>query len=368
MTVYYVMFLLLLGAVVAGFGPKTSLLSRGLYSLATILMIACAGLRAESVGPDQANYRMYFEASPDTVGSGFIGQWSNTMPFVDIAYVYVNSVIKMFGLSFEFLVFLVALIAVTLYALFFARHSRFSAIALMVYFSHAFLNKEMILMRAGLASVISVWAFHFWASDRRRWGGALMFLAVMTHLAAIVAFIPLAFFHCKWAVKPGYVLLTVLIAVAIGYNLSSNISLFSLVDRLGQFQDTDHSTSLGIFSNIVTIKQLTILGLSCWLLKPGEDTLCPPIVKLCFLSYWIATLWIIVFNQFEILGARGASSLWIGEPLIIAQMVAVCYRDISLRPYRRIAAITVVCFAFSTLVLDLNQDKKLDDYKTVFQQ
>jgi len=290
------------------------------------------------------------------------------MPFVDIAYVYFNSVIKMLGLRFEVLVFLVALIAVTLYALFFARHSRFSAIALMVYFSHAFLNKEMILMRAGLASVIALWAFHFWASDRRRWGGALMLLAVMTHLAVIVALIPLAFFRSKWAVKPGYVALTVLIAVVIGYNLSSDISLFSLVDRLAHFQDSDYSTSIGVFSNIVTIKQLTILGLSCWLLKPSEEQLCPPVVKLCFLSYWIATLWIIVFNQFQILAARGASFLWIGEPLIVAQMVAVFYRDLSLRRYRRIAAITVVCFALSTMVLDLNQDKGFDDYTTVFQQ
>jgi hypothetical protein len=175
-------------------------------------------------------------------------------------------------------------------------------------------------------------------------------------------------FHFKWAWKPWYVLLTVLIAIIVGYNLSSSFSLFYLAERLALFQDTEYSTSVGIFSNIVTLKQLVILGLSCWLLTSSNEKLCSPVVMLCVSSYWIATLWIIAFNQFQILGARGASFLWIGEPLIIAQMVAAFFREIPLRRYRRIAAITVVCFSLVTMVLDLNKKEVFDDYTTVFQQ
>ncbi len=368
MTIYFAIFLVLLGAVAAGFRRKPSILNISLYSLATVLMIGCAGLRAESVGRDYAMYSIYFDASPDTVGPGFIGQWGSTMPFVDIAYVYLNSLVRMAGLPFAALVFLIAFMVVTLYAVFFWKHCRLSALALMIYFSHAFLNKEMIQMRAGLASVIGLWAFHFWARDRKRWGSALMLLAVMTHMAILVAVIPLVFFHYKWTAKPWPVLITVLIALLIGYNLGSGVSLFSLVERLAHFQDSEYSGSVGIFSNAVTIKQLVILGLSCWLLHPSDQTRSPPVVTLCVLSYWIATLWIIAFNQFEILAARGASFLWIGEPLILAQIVATFYRDIALRRYRRIAAVTVVCFAFATLVLDLDVKKVVDDYQTVFEQ
>jgi hypothetical protein len=368
MTIYFVIFFVLLCAVIAGLRAKQSLLHKGLYSLATALLIACAGLRAESVGRDYATYRIYFDASPDTIGPGFLEQWSSTMPFVDIAYVYLNSLLRMAGLSFEALIFLLALTVVTLYAVFFWEHSRFSALALMVYFSHAFLNKEMVQIRAGLASVIALWAFHFWARDRKRWGGALMLLSVMTHLAALVAVIPLVIFHFKWTVKPRWVLLTVLTAIVIGYNLSSSFRIFSLAERLALFQDTEYSTSVGIFSNIVTIKQLVILGLSCRLVTSGDKTLCSPVITLCVISYWIATLWIIAFSQFQILGARGASFLWIGEPLIVAQMVFAFYRTIPLRRYRRMAAIAVVCFSLSTLVLDLNKKEVFDDYATVFQQ
>src|SRR5271156_165993 len=114
MTVYFVIFLVLLGAVGAGFRRKPSILNVVLYSLATVLMIGCAGLRAESVGRDYAMYRIYFDASPDTVGPGFVGQWASTLPFLDIAYVYLNSLVRMAGLSFEALVFLIALMVVTL--------------------------------------------------------------------------------------------------------------------------------------------------------------------------------------------------------------------------------------------------------------
>lgn len=267
MTIYFALFFLLLCAVIAGFRPKASIMNSSLYSLATVLMVGCAGLRAESVGRDYGTYRIYFNASPDTVGPGFVGQWSSTMPFVDVAYVYLNSLVKKAGLPFEALIFLVALVVVVLYAVFFWKHSRFSAIALIFYFSHAFLNKEMIQIRAGLASVIGLWAFHFWAGDRKRWGSAMMLLAVMTHLAIIVAVIPLLFFRFKGTVRPGYVLLTVAMAISVGYNLSSDFSLFSLVERLALFQGSEYSGSVGIFSNMVTIKQLVILGLLCWLIN-----------------------------------------------------------------------------------------------------
>ena len=368
MIIYFVLFFFLLCAVIAGFRPKASRMNRGLYLLVTILMIACAGLRAESVGRDYGTYRIYFDASPDTVGPGFIGQWSSTMPFVEVAYVFLNSLVKKAGLPFEALIFIVALTVVALYAVFFWKHSRFSAIALMIYFSHAFLNTEMIQIRAGLAAVIGLWAFYFWASDRKRWGAVLILLAIMIHLAIMVAVIPLLLFHFRLVPKPKYVILTVLLAVLIGYNLSSSFALFSQVERLASFQDTEYSTSVGIFSNVVTIKQLVILGLLCWLMNSRGERFFSPLSRLCVISYWTATLWIIAFNQFQILGARGASFLSFVEPFLMATIVGVVYQDPFLRQYRRIAALSVVCFAFSMLVLDLYVREVVDDYRTVFQQ
>ena len=157
-------------------------------------------------------------------------------------------------------------------------------------------------------------------------------------------------------------------AISVGYNLSSDFSLFSLVERLALFQGSEYSGSVGIFSNMVTIKQLVILGLLCWLINSRDPTLFSPIFRLCITSYWIATLWIIAFNQFEILAARGASFLSFAEPFLVAEIVALVYQDPSLRRYRRITAFTVVCFALSMLVLDLEFKEVVDNYQTVFQQ
>lgn len=368
MTVYLIIFFVLVCAVSTGFGSNKSFLKRSSYALAIVLMVACAGLRAESVGRDLDVYREYFSVSPDTIGIKFFPQWISTMPMVDVAYVYCNSLVKLVGLPFEALVFFVALTAVTLNALFFWRHSRFSAIALTVYFSHAFLVKEMVQIRAGLASAIVLWAFHYWAISRKRTGIALMIAAVLMHLAAIIVIVPLLLFHFKIEAKPKYVLVTILGAIVIGYNLNSSVPIFGLLDRLGQYQDSEYSVSGGIFSNVVTIKQLAILTVSCLLMKTGGEPFDAPILKLCLTSYWISTLWMIVFNQFQILGQRGAAFLWMGEPLIVAQIVAASYHCRRLRRYRQIAVVGAVCFALATLVLDLKTKEVFNDYKTVFQQ
>ncbi len=341
--------------------------AKALYGLATMLMVACAGFRAATVGADYESYRDYFLASPDTVGAGFLEQWATTLPFVDIAYVYLNSWAKLCGLSFEALIFLIALCVVTLYAVFFWKHARLPALAMMLYFSHAFLNKEMIQIRAGLASVLALWAFHYWANQRKYLGGALMLLGILTHMALTVAVIPLALFQFKCSFRPRYVVLTIALALGIGYNLSSAFPLFSQIDRLASFQDTAYSTPVGIFSNLVTLKQLVILGLACWLMATREKQYFSPVFRLCVLSYWVATLWMIAFSQFQILGERGASFLWIGEPLILAEMVSLCYRDHPLRRFRVAASCSTICFALAMLALDLKTKEVLDDYTTLFQ-
>ena len=371
MTIYFVIFFFLLCAVMAGFQPKKSLLNKGLYVFAVILLILCAGLRAESVGTDYGTYHDYFVASPDTLGIGFIGQWIGTLPAVGIGYVYLNSLIKMIGLPFEALIFLVALTVVSLTALFFWKNSRFAAIALMMYYSNNFFQREMIAIRSGLAGVLALWGFHFWANHRRWIGIVLMVIAFLFHFSVAVVIIPIAFDYLKIKTKYEFVLATLIVAVFVGNNINSSFPMFSQIDRLSILIGTSDDLVLGIFSNPVTIEHLVILSVSCWLIKSRKDKVYPPILRLCITSYWISTLWLICFNQFSILGARGYSLLGIGEPLIVAQIVVVFFEDRLLRQYRRIVSFAVICFAMSIFVLYLKNSKVngfINEYKTVFQE
>ena len=329
-------------------------------------MIACAGLRAESVGADYGAYREYFKASPDTLGVGFFGQWISTMPAVDVGYVYLNSLVKIVGLPFEALIFLLALTAVTSYALFFWKHTKFCAIALMLYYAHDFFHHEMIAIRSGVAAILILWGYHFWASRRRPMGIALMVLAVLTHLEAAVVIFPLLLDCLKIRSTPKYVFLTLIGSIIVGNSLDSSYSLFALIDRLATYQGSDQAATLGIFSNPVTIKQLMILGVLCWLMNSKKDKLSTPILQLCATSYWISTLWMISFNQFGILSARGYSLLGVGEGFIVAQIVAIVYDDPQLRRYRRLVSIVVVCYALTTLIIDLQVKGLVDEYRTTF--
>jgi hypothetical protein len=365
-SIYYAIFFALLCAVIAGFQSRQSIVNKGWYVLAAMLMIACAGLRAESVGADYDVYREYFKASPDTLGVGFFGQWIGTMPAVDVGYVYLNSLIKILGLPFEALIFLLALTAVGSYALFFWKHARFSAIALMLYYSHDFFHHEMIAIRSGVAAILILWGFHFWASQRRPMGIALMVLAVLTHLEAAVVIFPVLLDWLKIRSTPRYVFLTLIAAIMVGNSLDSSHSLFALIDRLATYQGSDQAATLGIFSNPVTIKQLMILGALCWLLNSRRDKLTTPILQLCATSYWISTLWMISFNQFGILSARGYSLLGVGEGFIVAQMVAMVYQDGQLRRYRRLVSTVVVGYALTTLIIDLQVKNLVDEYTTTF--
>jgi EpsG family len=365
-SIYYTIFLVLLCAVIAGFQAKRSLLNKSWYVLGALLLIACAGLRAESVGADYDVYREYFTASPDALGAGFFGQWISTMPAVDVGYVYLNSLIKTAGLPYEALVFLLALTAVASYALFFWKHTRFSAIALMLYYSHDFFHHEMIAIRSGGAAILILWGFHFWASQRKRTAVALMVLAVLTHLEAAVVILPILISCLKIKTTPKYVFATLLGAIIVGYILDSSYSLFALIDRLATYQGSDQAATLGIFTNPVAIKQLMILGTLCWLMNSRKNKLSTPIFQLCVTSYWMATLWMISFNQFGILSARGYSLLGVGEGFIVAQMVAMVYEDQQLRRYRRLVSTAVVCYALTTLIVDLQVKNLVDEYRTTF--
>ena len=97
----------------------TSVITKNMFVLIVVLMVAMAGLRNESVGRDYGVYREYFELGP-LIGKGsFISDWIKSLVNVDIGWVFLGSFIKTIGLPFEMMVFLVATLAVGLSAKFY---------------------------------------------------------------------------------------------------------------------------------------------------------------------------------------------------------------------------------------------------------
>jgi hypothetical protein len=109
-----------------------------------------------------------------------------------------------------------------------------------------------------------------------------------------------------------------------------------------------------------------ILSVLCWFMHSRKDKFSTPILQLLATSYWMSALWMICFNQFGILSARGYSMLGIGEGLIVAQIVATVYEDIQLRRYRHFVSVVVVGYALTTLIVDLQVKNLVDEYTTTF--
>lgn len=363
-----VVFTVLAVTAMCNLASRSSLVTRGLYLLSASLLIALAGLRAESVGRDYVVYREYFESSPTVLGRGFLGMWAESLARVDVFYVYLNSLVKRMGLPYEAFIFLVAFFVVGLYSIFFRRHCKLYALAFILYFSHMFFYREMIQIRAGLACVLVLWTFHHWAEGQRMKGALLFLVASLTHLSVTIALAPLALYSLGYRLRTRSLVMTLSVALVLGYYVTSSFPLFSQLDRLAIYQDSIYSEAVGIFSNPVTVKQLGILAVSWWLMRTrGQDTF-SPVFRICLLSYWVSTLWIISFNQFSILGARGASFLSMGEPLIMADIVAVFYQDSALRRFRTVAASGTLAFALLMFVLNLHVKNVLvNEYRSIFQ-
>jgi hypothetical protein len=57
-----------------------------------------------------------------------------------------------------------------------------------------------------------------------------------------------------------------------------------------------------------------------------------------------------------------------GEPLLLAEIVGLVFKDHTFRRYKRLAAIGVIGFSLTMLVLNLDVKVVVNDYRTIFWQ
>ena len=365
MTVYVLILLMILGTVYSLFKFPHSRFTPLLYLLATVAMIACAGLRSELVGRDYVVYRDYFSLAPQSLGPSFIRKWLETLPNVDLAYVYLNSLFKVLNAPFEALIFFIALMTITMHAVLFRKTCPIYPVGILIYYTHWYFYKEMIQIRAGLAGAVILWAFYFLTKQVKWKGYCLVLLGILLHMSMALVLLPLLWWRAGWKIQLKYVLLTLFMAIIIGSVLNASFPLFSVIDRLAIYQDSEYSVSLGIFRNPVTVKQIVVLVMIVWTMR-ARPSIFSGFFRLGLVSYWFATLWIIIFNQFEILGARGASALSIAEPFLIAELLFVTFKDPALRIFRRLSTIAVLGFALTMFTLNLQVKMVVNDYESIF--
>ena len=183
--VYFTAFFAL--AVLAGSGAflkaldgRQELLFRWLvFTYAAAIMIFIAGTRAEGVDRDYSNYEIAYRC--------FSEGYENCL--MEPAFGILTAIADALGYGFNGLIFLYALLAITIYATLIYR-SETPYLSLITYFGSMFLVHEMTQIRAGLAFGIALWGLDYLYRRERVKFVACCLLASTVHVSCL-AFIAL---------------------------------------------------------------------------------------------------------------------------------------------------------------------------------
>uniref|UniRef100_UPI004048EA31 EpsG family protein n=1 Tax=Aliarcobacter sp. TaxID=2321116 RepID=UPI004048EA31 len=329
-----------------------------LVFLVFIILSLFAGLRNEHVGADYFNYIKMFEYAPslDNIFDFQSFLLVSTEPF----YYALNVFTKTLFDSYYSIFLLTALLAVGINSYNYNKYSPFVILSLLIYFSHLFLYKEMIQIRAGLASAILLFSIQYlYNKEKIKYFGVVL-VASLFHSGALI-FLPFYFFY-KFNIsnQTYYKLLAFSIVM---YLLVDSKNLLLMFNDLGILPYAvynyliwdKYNYSLGLF-NPVTIKQFLVV---LFLLK-YRNLLSEKVnyFDAMLYLYIISTAWLIFFADFAIIAARVATFLSIVDVILLPSLIYVFKQ-------KRLIYFAIWLYALMMLYLNIEVKEVLNTYEMV---
>jgi hypothetical protein len=310
-----------------------------------LILSLFAGLRGASSG-DYCNYYNIISATKSLYDIYIIYLDQTITGLQDYGFIFLISIIKIF-ITNSVLVFLsIAILAVgiNLYSL--RKLSPMFYGSVIIYFSHAFIYKEMAQMRHGLASAFLLMTIVLLYEKKFFQYLAFYLFAVSNHISAIVgiSFI----FIKKYSIKRYIALLTIIIfIILVYYNIDLLIIQFIesfnlLPERYFLYKGTvTKGSTIGIITNITTVKHLLIF-MVCFFYFNQLSNKFGSLFELLFGIYCLGIVWLILFNSYSILAARVATFFTIVE-IILVPMIAIYLTN------RKFAQIIIIFYALTHL-------------------
>lgn len=208
---------------------------------------------------------------------------------------------------------------ITIYVI--SGNSKIAALSCIIYFSHPYLNKEMIQIRAGLASAIILLSIMMRVNGKNYLSLVYVFIASLFHSSALVALIP---YSLSLIVKPEkqvklcliLVCLSILFYILGGFDITISIlDSFGLVPyRVNNYLAwTEYNYDLGLL-NPNTLKQLFLLFLLIYFFNGDKRQA----IWICYFS--VSVCWLISFSSMAIIAARVASIISVAEIIAIPML------------------------------------------------
>lgn len=229
------------------------------------------------------------------------------------------------------------------------RYTKYALIAVIIYFSHTFLLREMIQIRAGLAAAIALWALRYIELQKPVRFVLTMLLAMSFHLASGIVLLVYVVYQLNWSRRVWARL--VLVSFIIGISMPLGQLLNSLpgggiFQRIQNYVWMISDEPSGILTNPTILKQLffSFLCIKYW----NRLIAIVPHFRLFAVPYLMSICWLMLWNDFPIIASRIATFLSITEPLIVSSILYLVTQK-----SRPVATSLIVLFAFLMLYLNI---------------
>ncbi|KAA6333667.1 hypothetical protein EZS27_017943 [termite gut metagenome] len=235
-------------------------------------------------------------------------------------------------------------------------------ICILLYFVHIYVLKEMIQIRSGLAGALCLFSIRYMEKKQYLKYWVIMFTAISIHLASIIFIIVFFVNKYKISIKQLMVIMGICFIVGIFFPLGQLIKAFPEIDLLSRIQIysnwEENSKGLGILTNLATVKLLVVSLIAFYFYPIVSKNI--NYYEILLKTYIMSTCWIMVWNDFAIFGARIATFLSVGEPIIVASFISL------FKPSSRfIVVIIYIIIAFFMLKVNMIPSK-IVPYKFYF--
>jgi len=327
------------------------------YSFLCLFLLA--GLRGYEFS-DYGNYERIFNHVYDLVE--FIQHGGNpSNVHGEYLYLLLNTLVKTITDHSVYVFVIVALLAVGINIYCFYKYSPYAMVSVLLYFSHLYLNKELIQIRAGLGGALVLLSVLFIIRKQALYFLLTVVIATLFHSGAIIA-LPI-----YWLTKYSYKKMTLFLPILAGLFLSQvdwldgfllALLSFGLVpDGIITYMGVgvNHS-ELGAL-NPITVKQLMICTFAIYY----KDVLYARLkyFKPLLIMYILSTSWLLAFQDFSLLAARIATFLSVGDPVIIPSL-AILFRE------KKLVLVCIILLAWAMLYLNLGIKKFIPPYQSIF--
>lgn len=302
-----------------------------------------AGLRC-----DNADWEAYYEGYVDIAKGGSTG-------FADLGFNLLCRILSLFSIPPIGMFLFVAGAATALNLNSFKRYSPYFLIAVLYYFVHMYVLKEMIQIRAGLASALCLYSIRFLAERKSKpfWG--IWLLALSIHMSAVVWLLVWIVSERQFTVKALKRILSLCLLIGMFYPFGRLLKMFAggIDERLSAYiayEDAEFAAEMGIFTNMNTLKSLAVAVVLLFFydrLKTVSRYFAP----LCS-AYIAGVCWLMLFNDFAIIGARMSSILLCVEPVLISFLVTLLSKN-----SRWIFVVILVLLTLAMLTMNMAPDK-----------